>query len=1744
MSTCLLGRGAGGRELVRQAVVRNLGVVLGLRTVRLAALALLILALPGQTSSALVPGGGSNASAESLVAPDRELLASPGFEEIDVPGPGFEGPLKTEIEVGPVGLPVFSDSFEYAIEPNCRFGEWRPKGLSSKLRCESAPDARDGSASLKVSSLATSRTIIRTLPVTPDKSYAVTTWARGRVDSLVANDQGAVWAWSTSTRAQRSSGQWYRLTTVIRPQSTNLQLAVAVRSGEAYVDAFTVDELSAGTYQAQAFAPHRAKLPAVDLKLSKAGNPGDLRVEIWRGLDNHPFGSIISTTVPAARIGATADWVRVSLPFGTDSDNNEEEYLWPRTPYFVVVRQEPGGSGSYRWQAGPRTTWRSHQRLGQGWAQSGSAAAFRPWYETNGIAGAWAMSNGFRSRSLTGVLDQVGPFEGSDSQRIERPKLPSGYVYGLYQEVNATALAGREITYSLASRGGVCLRLFGSPEEAGTPRDHRSAQLLVEGCRYGGQWKTTQGSVTVPSGVRSVTFWIEPQAATTWVDTASLKVGQLPSGPEQFGRPPWAPTFQDPVNTATGNFVYQAEDLFVPARPVPLAFTRVYNSQDTAARALGPGWAHNFDVRLIASADQATIVREDGRWQSFRLVEEEYLPPPGEPADLTGDPQSGWHLTERGGATLVFSPSGRLESIVDRSGNTLSLTYDGAGRLSEVVDGADRALAFSHDEQGSLSGVIGPGGVEVSFGYDGAGRLSWSKDALGHRTSYEYGAEDLLVSVTDPLGHRQVINRYDSLRRVVEQVNAVGEIAVFGYGQGRTAIETLTGITIDEFDEYGRLVEREKSSERSIGFEYDARGNLAGVRDARGAWSRMTYDAQDNLVEMVDRAGQTAAYSYDDADRLTAHRDGSGKTMLFDYDERGNLTRITDPLDVTSRLGYDAAGNLVEIADATGRVRKLRYDDVGNLAGLEEAPGEWTDLAYDDAGRLIAVTDPEGFRSRFEYDRANHLVRATDPVGAQTRYSYDDAGRLAQVENPGGAITRYWWDHAGRLTGVEDPAGHRANYEYNEYWRIASVTAGVARSEFFYDRDGRPTQTVDPTGREWSAGYDGNGNLAWARDPAGSTIRHAYDAEDRLVRTEHPDGSEVQYRRDALGRLVEMLDAVGQTRFAYDALGRLTRFEDALGVVSEYGYDAAGRRASVRYPSGKEVRYQYDAAGRLSKVTDWLGRLTRYDYDSRGLVSAVKRPDGFDSRFAYDAVGRLTELRHWASKKKKTKELLAQKIGYDLPGRRTSVFERVKGRERLLSYEYDAAGRLVAAHERAGSCKKPACETHSTFRYDPNGNLVGQTGERPRFTASYEHDQAGRLVSWRRGEHQGVLSYDAAGNPKREVIRDEDSLEEALEYRFDGAGRLVRVERGDPEERLRVDFLYDGLGTRLSRTAWEEEGEEIEERSQVRYATDITDPVSEVLEVSGDREQAFLYGLGRLAVATSEKEALGQYVTDGLGSVRGVASEGGGLHQRNRFDPWGVPAPGSHLRGTGKYANTYGFTGEDWDQELGLLYLRARYYRPEAGRFLTADSFPGFPMDPLSQNVWAYAADSPTNYIDPTGHIVWLGAVFAVGGMVGGVANAVNHHYNAPPGKRNWVDYVEAFGVGGGAGGAAALTGVGLAPFSGVGSFLLAGGAVSVVGQGTANILSGRPFFESLPAAIAFGAVGAPIGRAVTTSIPALRNVGFAPKVSLLRGYGSPLGGNAGPNSKRYLQRQLAGGILGRSVGYSLRSSVFYLATK
>jgi RHS repeat-associated protein len=130
-----------------------------------------------------------------------------------------------------------------------------------------------------------------------------------------------------------------------------------------------------------------------------------------------------------------------------------------------------------------------------------------------------------------------------------------------------------------------------------------------------------------------------------------------------------------------------------------------------------------------------------------------------------------------------------------------------------------------------------------------------------------------------------------------------------------------------------------------------------------------------------------------------------------------------------------------------------------------------------------------------------------------------------------------------------------------------------------------------------------------------------------------------------------------------------------------------------------------------------------------------------------------------------------------------------------------------------------------------------------------------------------------------------------------------------------------------------------------------------------DNTQTKHYLFGGKLVAMRINSTVSFFLTDHLGSVAATLYANGNLRSSLRYDPWGKLRWSQNVD-----PNGYRYTGQRWDDGLGLYDYNARYYLPYINRFISADTIVPNPANPQSFNRYSYVRNNPLKYKDPTGH--------------------------------------------------------------------------------------------------------------------------------------------------------------------------------
>lgn len=134
-------------------------------------------------------------------------------------------------------------------------------------------------------------------------------------------------------------------------------------------------------------------------------------------------------------------------------------------------------------------------------------------------------------------------------------------------------------------------------------------------------------------------------------------------------------------------------------------------------------------------------------------------------------------------------------------------------------------------------------------------------------------------------------------------------------------------------------------------------------------------------------------------------------------------------------------------------------------------------------------------------------------------------------------------------------------------------------------------------------------------------------------------------------------------------------------------------------------------------------------------------------------------------------------------------------------------------------------------------------------------------------------------------------------------------------------------------------------------------------ETDENGEEKAFYTIGQERISLSRDGKVWYYGYDGHGDTRMLIDGQGTVTDTYRYDAWG-----NTLVKTGSTSNTYLYTGESFDANTGLYYLRARYMNPANGLFISMDSYQGNLYEPVTLHKYLYANANPVVYTDPTGY--------------------------------------------------------------------------------------------------------------------------------------------------------------------------------
>jgi RHS repeat-associated protein len=174
---------------------------------------------------------------------------------------------------------------------------------------------------------------------------------------------------------------------------------------------------------------------------------------------------------------------------------------------------------------------------------------------------------------------------------------------------------------------------------------------------------------------------------------------------------------------------------------------------------------------------------------------------------------------------------------------------------------------------------------------------------------------------------------------------------------------------------------------------------------------------------------------------------------------------------------------------------------------------------------------------------------------------------------------------------------------------------------------------------------------------------------------------------------------------------------------------------------------------------------------------------------------------------------------------------------------------------------------------------------------------------------------------------------------------------------LQAGYSYDAFGNQISLSVTQSGTTTVTHYSYQDPQSDVPTLWAE-LSGSNSLQMRYLRGddpnqlLGRVDAGGNA----GWYLTDHLGSVRGVTNAAGALQTSITYDAFG------NTLSTG--FGTFGYAGYALHAELGMYATKARLYDPAAGRWYSQDPMA---FDAGDSNLYRYSGNGPTGATDPSG---------------------------------------------------------------------------------------------------------------------------------------------------------------------------------
>lgn len=859
----------------------------------------------------------------------------------------------------------------------------------------------------------------------------------------------------------------------------------------------------------------------------------------------------------------------------------------------------------------------------------------------------------------------------------------------------------------------------------------------------------------------------------------------------------------------------------------------------------------------------------------------------------------------------------------------------------------------------------------------------WVPESLGVYDELSFEGTTILIKTKSQIEYRfkRTISdaRSDGTVKLYEIKDRNGNTLTISYGKGIDNVERITSVS---------------DGNRSLTFTYRNNTNLLQtISDPLGREITFGYISSDfanggyMLSGFKDAKNYNSYYSYVNnghpkkSKLLSEVKLPKGNSIKNDYDNNRRLAKTVAVLnnveksktEITTTPLYSTpvktVNSTVKISDGTS-TRNFNYthNSNNNVTGITgnqnlnitasytnntnpvlptaiSSNSDKAEIVYDNRGNPTKITQlpisGSGNRvTNIAYNSRNDVTTITDSKGITTFYDYDTKGNLTKIRAPESSVTNITVNSKGLPVTITNPENIVTEYTYNNYGNVKTTKIPVLNltSTFNYDDASRVTSAIDFLNRTTTFTYDENDNLVSEMNAANHKTSYEYDLNDNLTKITNAKNNSTTMNYDNTTDWLTSVSFGGFTKsYEYNNDGTLKKFTkpdntalnstyDNLGRITNdgvntYTYDGNHRLATIA-KGGRTLTFEYDGFSQMTGVTysDFANNKVSYTYDANGNILTMVYPGNKTVTYTYDNLNRMKTVKDWNN----------NTITYNyLKDNRLQSISYPNGM--TVNYSYDNAGRQTGKTVKRSNNSEIASYS---FTLDNVGNILTETRTEPydavpltNETISYTYNSANRITN----AGGTSFTFDANGNTK---TRGSNS------YNYDNLDKLTSGGG--------FNFEYDGLGN-------------IRSNGTKRYMIDVSGMGNVIAEtnMSGTVSAYYIYGAGGLEARILPNNTTHYYVSDYRGSVVAMvdATTSANITHKYQYDDFGnITQQQENDENVFRYVGKYGVMYANDN----LYYMRARFYDPTIGRFLTEDPI-------WSTNLYPYADNNPVMGIDPEG---------------------------------------------------------------------------------------------------------------------------------------------------------------------------------